>query len=229
MDWDTLGNRAHVCYLHAVIPSSPQFASQVIYLETKITAYGFHITCSSDPWLCFFLNQSVRLFEWSRFQIWHFVCGSERKSSNNYFPHYLGEVEDVVVCHSVLAVTGIGKDRGVWVCKLHEQVHPRCFVFTETDKPSADMFPWCDSPSFVVHFWLQPRKESLYNNCVLSFIMFHLSFPCLICHALRQSTSLTTEGLFSFFCLLKENFVRHMQYAHEKLLVLNFQLKKKEP
>lgn len=155
----------------------------------------------------FFLNQSVRLFEWSRFQIWQFVCGSEReKECSNNFPHCFGEVEDVVVCHSDLAVTGIGKDRGVWVRKLHEQVHPQCFVFTETDKPSADMFPWCDSLSFAVNFWLQPRKESLYNNCVLSFIMFHLSFPCLICHALRQSTSLTTEGLFSFFLFGQRKF-----------------------
>lgn len=201
MDWDTLGNQAHICYLHAVIPSSPQFASHIIYLETKITAYGFHITCSSDPWLCFFKPIGQIFLNEVGFKS-DILCVEvrerEKESSNNYFPHYFGEVEDVVVCHSDLAVTGIGKDRGVWVRKLHEQVHPRCFVFTETDKPSA-MFPWCDSPSFVVHFWLQPRKESLYNNCVLSFIMFHLSFPCLICHALRQSTSLTTEGLFSFF------------------------------
>lgn len=86
------------------------------------------------------------------------------------------------------------------------------------------MFPWCDSPSFAVHFWLPPRKESLYNN------VFCLSL-CFTCHMSCTETEYLSDNrriVFFFFCLVKENFVRHMQYAHEKLLVLNFKFKKKK-
>lgn len=169
-----------------------------------------------------FLNQSVRLFEWSRFQIWHFLRGSEREKecSNNYFPHYFGKVEDVVVCRSDLAVTGIGKDRGVWVRKLHEQVHPRCFVFTETDKPSASF--GVILPVLLYISDCNPGKK------VFIITVFCLSL-CFTCHFLvwyvmhwDRVPLWQQKDCFLFFCLVKENFVRHMQYAHEKLLVLNF-------
>lgn len=56
------------------------------------------------------------------------------------------------MCHSALEVTCMDKSPVSELAKLHEQIQNKGFIFTATDRPTTDKFPWSDSPSFVVHF-----------------------------------------------------------------------------
>lgn len=77
------------------------------------------------------------------------------------------------MCHSALEVTCMDKESSVWICKLHEQTENNGFIFTETDEPSADKFPWSSSASLVVHlrFDFIPGENIFMINMLLLFVV----------------------------------------------------------
>lgn len=87
-------------------------------------------------------------------------------------------------------------------------------LFTETDKPSTDKFPWSDSPSFVVHFWFDftPGKKVfiiimcsfLLSFCFFQFVLLVSSLLYVSCTETKGRHLLDNRGIFfglRTFCL----------------------------
>lgn len=73
------------------------------------------------------------------------------------------------------------------------------FILTETDKPSADKFPWSDSPIPVVHFSFDfIPGENVFIILVFSLLSFCSCLYVLLVSSLLYVSCTETKGRYLF-------------------------------
>lgn len=195
----------------------PQFASQVFFFFLMVTMIS---TSHAVPLLDFALKHQLAQISWVKKLVWKvWVCVRVRVwliiiIIINIFG------EGVVVCHSALEVTCMGKESGVWIGKLHEQIqNKRLYFHTHTQINLKLIVYSVRFSQFCCTFLISIsyQEKSLYNNVQVIvvvifcfFSMFYLSVLCCMFHALRPKagTSWTPEEF-----LVRGQLVCNIQYT----------------